>query len=114
MANYGCTANTVPTPQSPMSLSVCTSDDTLNVYLTLTQEDPNGGYTNNFTATLQRANKYDAWAEDVMSKSGKLKSTSTGPGIANVTFGNIAKKGLAVRVKVKTDYGTYYSKVWIR
>ncbi|RPJ94578.1 hypothetical protein CW357_14745 [Rummeliibacillus sp. TYF005] len=82
----------------------------MNVYLTLTQEDPNGGYTNNFTATLQRANKYDAWAEDVMSKSGTLKKSST----ANITFGNIAKKGLAVRVKVKTDYGTYYSKVWIR
>ncbi|MGF9977341.1 hypothetical protein [Viridibacillus arvi] len=110
MANFYCTAHTLPTPQYAMRLEVCTSDDTMDVNLTLTQDDPNGGYINNYTATLQRANKNEAWAEDVMSKSGVLKASAK----SNVTFGNIAKKGLPVRVKVKTDFGTYYSNTWIR
>ncbi|MBK3497110.1 hypothetical protein JFL43_20190 [Viridibacillus sp. YIM B01967] len=114
MANYSCTVHTLPTPQYAMRLEVCTSDDTTDVNLTLTQDDPNAGYVNNYTATLQRANKNEAWAEDVMSKSGVLKSSSTSNAKSNVTFGNIAKKGLPVRVKVKTDFGTYYSNTWIR
>lgn len=91
MANYSCTEHKVPTPQLDMLLRICTSDDTMNVNLSLTQEDPNGGYTTTFTAILQRANNYDAWAEDVMSLSGKLTSTFTSNPTLNLSFNNIAK-----------------------
>lgn len=114
MANYSCTTHTLPTEQRDIVLTICTSDDYMNVYATLTHEDPNQGYTTNFTATLQRENNYDAWAEDVMTKSGKLTSRNGITNPVNLTFGNIAKTGRAVRVKVKTDRGTYYSNIWIR
>lgn len=111
MANSSCTSNTLKTSQMPMKLSICTSDDYYSVYLSVQLDDPNLGYTVNYTATLQRANQYDAWAEDLMTKSGNVSASNSS---SHISFDNIAKKNLPVRVKVVTNYGTFYSNTWIR
>ncbi|MEK5071716.1 hypothetical protein [Sporosarcina sp. FSL K6-1508] len=110
MANDKCTNGKMNTSQYPMDISVCTSDDTMNVNLSVEVYDPNQGYTTSITATLQRANKYEAWAEDVMTKNGSIYAS----GQKHITFENIGKKGLPVRVKVVTNFGTFYSATWIR